>query len=249
MRIDSFTTLRTRKARGASLPSISDFAALGLVFGFLVLLIITIRQSSEPLAVLEHTTGSLDPWQLPFFACPHLAPHAVRAGLFIRVQPGLRHAGGKKPAGGGHPDPRARYPAIDPDSGLYFLHRAVFPGAVSGAGAGRGAGLCVRDIHRPGLEHDAELLPVAAHIARRPGGSFPRFPDDRLAEIRAPRTAFCPARPRLEHDDVDVRRLVFLSWRRRRSRLATWKSTCPASAPTWRWRSSSGACSPSAGRC
>ena len=68
MRIEAFTTILRRQARRQALPGVSDFAALALVFGFLILLTITIHQTTEPLAVLEQTPGSLDPWQLPFFA-------------------------------------------------------------------------------------------------------------------------------------------------------------------------------------
>jgi NitT/TauT family transport system permease protein len=57
-----------RKAKGITVPSLRDFAAIGLVFGFLVLLTLTIHQTAEPLATLEQAPASLDPWQLPFFA-------------------------------------------------------------------------------------------------------------------------------------------------------------------------------------
>jgi NitT/TauT family transport system permease protein len=68
MLINAFAAARSRRSRGVRLPNISDLAALALVFGFLVLLTITIHQSREPLAVLEQATASLDPRQLPFFA-------------------------------------------------------------------------------------------------------------------------------------------------------------------------------------
>ena len=66
-----------------------------------------------------------------------------------------------------------------------------------------------RDLHQPGLEHGLLLLSVAAHACRatwtRSRASFHLTP---LAEILAARGALRRARPDLEHDDVDVGRLV-----------------------------------------
>ena len=93
---------------------------------------------------------------------------------------------------------------------LGFLSFTVtfFLGLFPGQHARRGAGGDLRDLHQPGLEHGLLLLSVAAHRAARPRRGGARLPPDRLAEVLAARGALRDAGPHLEHDDVDVGRLV-----------------------------------------
>ena len=60
----------------------------------------------------------------------------------------------------------------------------------------------------PGLEHGVQLLPVAAHGAGGTGRSRPHVRPQRLGALLAHRSAVRHAAADLEHDDVDVRRLV-----------------------------------------
>ena len=84
----------------------------------------------------------------------------------------------------------------------FFL--GLFPGNVMGAEM-RGD---LRHLHQPGLEHGVFVLPVAAHGAARPRRGRARLPPHRLAEVLAARGAVRRARTDVEHDDVDVGRLV-----------------------------------------
>ena len=85
---------------------------------------------------------------------------------------------------------------------LFFV--SLFPGQRAGAGARRH----LRHLHQPGLEHGVQLLPVAAHGSARSGRGEPQLPLLGLAALLAAGGALRHAGPHLEHDDVDVRRLV-----------------------------------------
>ena len=86
---------------------------------------------------------------------------------------------------------------------VFFV--ALLPGRVLGTELARH--LC--DLHQPGVEHGLQFLSVAPHDPDRPRRGQPRFPLVGLAALLASRGAVRDAGPYLEHDDVDVRRLVF----------------------------------------
>ena len=65
-------------------------------------------------------------------------------------------------------------------------------------------------LHQPSLEHGLFPVPVVAHGAAGSRRSGARLSPHRLAEVLAARGAFRDAGPHLEHDDVDVGRLVFV---------------------------------------
>ena len=91
------------------------------------------------------------------------------------------------------------------------------------------------------------FYPIVDDHSARSRRSEPQLSLFRMAAVLAPRSSVRHAGPGLEHDDVDVRRLVFRgrfgSHLRRRP-----QSHCPASAPMSRGRSRSGTSQPSAGR-
>ena len=70
---------------------------------------------------------------------------------------------------------------------------------------GRGAGLRVRHLHQPGLEHGLQLLSVAAHRAAGTDRGRPHVRPQRLGALLAHRGAFRHAVADLEHDDVACR--------------------------------------------
>ncbi len=138
----------------------------------------------------------------------HHAAHARGDGRLAGVHAGLRHAGGQEPPRrhGAGADPR--HPAVGAGARLHLVYGDLLPGADPEPRGRRRAGRDLRDLHQPGLEHDLQLLPVAAHGAARPGRGLARFPPDHLAALLEARGAVLDAGPGLEHDDVDVGRLV-----------------------------------------
>ena len=137
----------------------------------------------------------------------------------------------------------ARHPAVDPDPRLpvdhrHRLHRAVSRAICSASSARRSSPSSRR---RPGTWRSActsrcapcpTELQEAARVFQLSG--WQRFWRLEPA-VRDAGTA-------LEHDDVDVRRLVLRGRRPRRSRCRTRTSSCPASAPTSRWPSRRATC-------
>ncbi len=138
----------------------------------------------------------------------HDAAHVRGARRLARLHLHLRHARGQEPAGGDGADPGARHPAVGADFGVFVLHGDVLPRALSRKYLRRGAGGDLCDLHQPSLEHGLFFLPVAADRAARSRRGGARLPPDRLAEVLAARGALRDAWPHLEHDDVDVGRLV-----------------------------------------
>ena len=129
-------------------------------------------------------------------------------GCFVPVHVHLRDAGGQEPARRDRADPDPRHPAIGADSRLPVVHGDVLPRPVSRQRARRRMRGDLRHLHQPGLEHGVLVLSVAAHGAARPRRGRARLPPHRLAEVLAARSALRRSRPDLEHDDVDVGRLV-----------------------------------------
>ena len=120
----------------------------------------------------------------------------------------LRNPRGQEPARRNGADPRARRAAIGSDPGLSLLHRHFLSRPLPRQHARRGTRGDLRHLHQPSLEHGLLLLPVAAHRPRGSARSRARLPPHRLAEVLAARSAVRDAGPHLEHDDVDVGRVV-----------------------------------------
>jgi NitT/TauT family transport system permease protein len=55
--------------QGAAGPNLSDLVALALVFGVLALIAVTIGDKHDAAAIVRGGTISLDPWELPYYAC------------------------------------------------------------------------------------------------------------------------------------------------------------------------------------
>ena len=147
--------------------------------------------------------------RLPALLRPaHHASHVPGAGGLARLHADLCHAGGEEPAGRNRADPAARRAAVGADPGLPVLHRDVLPEPVPGLGAGGGTRRHLRHLHEPGLEHGLLVLPVAAHRAGRPRRGLRRVSAVVLAKVLAARDALRHAVAHLQHDDVDVGRVV-----------------------------------------
>src|SRR5208337_3903414 len=138
----------------------------------------------------------------------HGFAHVRRALLLSCLHLYLCDSGGEEPALGDGADPGSRHSAIRADPGLSVLHRDVLSRSLPRQYGGRGIGGDLRDLHQPSLEHGLRFLSVAAHRAARPRGGCARVAPDRLAEVLAARGALRDAGAHLEHDDVDVGRLV-----------------------------------------
>ena len=85
---------------------------------------------------------------------------------------------------------------------VFFLN--LFPGRCS-------APSCLRicDLHQPGMEHDFQHVPVDPQRAEGSRRRRAQLSPPSVAALLAARRTVRNARPDLEHDDVDVRRLVF----------------------------------------
>ena len=139
----------------------------------------------------------------------HDPAHAGRHGRVPGLHRHLRHPCRQEPAGRAGPDPASRHPAVGAGARLYLLHRRLLHVAVSRPGCGRRSRGDLRDLHQPSLEHDLQLLPVAAHRAARPRGSDLQLSLLGMAALLAARGAVRDAGPHLEHDDEHVWGVVF----------------------------------------
>ena len=229
------------------LPSRWDVLAALLVLGFIVLFADASRTLVEPLSSLTRQPLSLDPVNLPGYALRTAMRMLIALAVSLVFTLHLRDLGGQKPARRIAARSPARHPAIGADSGLHFDHGGVLPVAGAGTDFRRGTRGRVRDLHQPGLEHGLQLLPVAAHRAGRTGRGRAHVRHERLGALLAHRGAVRPAAADLEHDDVDVGRLVLRRGCPKRSASATPPSRCPASAPTSRRRSRRRICRRSSG--
>ena len=180
------------------------------------------------------------------------ADHAAHDPGAARLAPlhlHLRDAGGQGAAGGDPAGAGPRHPAVGADPGIHFRHHRRLHGAVPGQPAGGRAGGHLRHLHEPGLEHGVQLLSGPAHPAQGPGRGRPQLPPLGLAAVLARRGAVRHARAGVEHDDVDVRRLVLRRGRGGDQRRQHHDPAARASAPTSpspsrgrTWRRSAGPC-------
>ena len=162
----------------------------------------------QPLADLASSPPSLDPINLPAYAGADHAAHAGRDGRVAPVHVHLRDVGGQEPSRRARAPAAPRHPPVGADPGLPLGHRRVLHVAGARAGPGRRMRGRVRDLHQSGLEHGLQLLPVPPDGPRRADRGVPLLPRHALGALLASRRAVRHAGARLEHDDVDVRRLV-----------------------------------------
>ena len=135
-------------------------------------------------------------------------PHARSAARFAGLHADVRNLGREERARGKTPGTHTRHFTVGADSRFHFHYKRIFPVARAGTRArGRIRG-DLRHLHQPGLEHGVQLLSVAAHRpyrAHRGGGIVSSLA---LDAVLAARDAVRHACARVEHDAVDVGRLV-----------------------------------------
>ena len=143
-----------------------------------------------------------------------------------------RAAGRQKPARRAGDDPAARHPAIGADPGLPVVHHRVLHEPVPRQRAGLELAaifaIFTSQAWNMAFSFYQSLTTVPADLDEVDA----QLPPDRLAAVLAAGSAVRHAGPGLEHDAVDVRRLVLRGRVARRSRSATTPGRCPASAPT-----------------
>ena len=217
------------------LPSRWDVLAALLVLGFIVLFADASRTLvAAPVVPDAPSDFSLDPANLPGYALRTALRMLIALGVSLVFTFTYATWAAKSQRAGNLLVPAARHPAIGADPGLPVDHVVFFLSLAPGRDPGRRARLGLRHFHQPGLEHGVQLLPVAAHRARGTARGRAHVRHERLGPVLADRGAVRPAAADLEHDDVDVRRLVLRRPCPRRSASATPPSRCPASAPTSR---------------
>ena len=217
-----------------------DVLAVLLVLGLLVFLAEASRHLLQPLTELQLQPVSLDPANLPEYAARTTLAHAHRHGAVAAVHLHLCDARRQEQTGRTAARSAARHPAVGADPRLHLHHRRVLHGARAGPRARRRIRRDFRDFHQPSLEHGVQLLSIAAHGADRTGRSVAQLPAEPVDELLAARRAVRDAAADLEHDDVDVGKLVLRGRRPKRSASAIRRSRCPASAPISRSPSNSG---------
>ena len=185
-----------------------DLVAIVLVIGLVAFLARTSRELLEPLAHLEAVPLSLDPIHLPEYAARTtlrmLAALAVSLAVLVELRDLGREERARRQAA--RADPRRAPVGADP--GLHLDHGRVLLDARARPRDRRRARRDLRDLHEPGLEHGVQRLPVLAHGAHRAPRGRGFVSPHAVDALLAARGAVRDARARLEHDDVDVGRLV-----------------------------------------
>ena len=155
------------------LPSRWDLLAAVLVLGFIVAFADVSRFLVHPLSSISGDYLKLNPADLPGYA--------LRTGLRMLIALGVSLAFTFTYATWAAKNPRAGtllVPLLDILQSmpiLSFLSVTIvwFLSLSPGRIFGRGTGLRLHHLHRPGLEHGLQLLPVAAHRAAGTGGGRP----------------------------------------------------------------------------
>src|SRR5215831_14331719 len=188
-------------------PTRWDLLALLLVFELIVFLADTSRALMQPLAELQAAPISLDPAYLPGYAArTTLRMLAAMALSLLFTFTYATFAAKSRRA------ELVLIPVLDilqsvPILGFISITIVFFmslaPGKVLGAEFGD-----LRHIHEPGVEHGIQLLSIAAHDPGRPCRSVALLSLSAVDAVLACRGALRHARIGLEHDDVDVRRMV-----------------------------------------
>ena len=190
-----------------------DVLAVLLILGLLTFLAEGSRHLLQPLAELQRQPVSLDPANLPEYAARTTLRMLIAMALSLLFTFTYATLAAKNKYA-----ERLLVPLLDilqsvPHPRLHLHHRRLLHGACAGTRAGRGIRRDFCDFHQPSLEHGFQLLPIAAHGADRTRRSVAQLSAEFLDELLAPRRSICHAAADLEHDDVDVGKLVL---RRRR---------------------------------
>ena len=198
--------LNTHVSARRLLPNGWDVIAFPLIIGLIAMMAIGLHQTLQPIVTLKTQAISLDPANLP--------EYALRTTLRMLVAMVPRWHSRWSMA----PPPRAGAPrkcwcqsSISCSRCRYSatsLSPSPFSSRCSPAGCWGRAGGDVRHLHQPGVEYDLQLLPVAAHRAARSARSGTRVSPQPVATFLEAGCAVRHAGADLEHDDVDVRRLV-----------------------------------------
>ena len=192
----------------AGSPSRWDVLAFIVVIGLIVFLGETSRGLFAPLTQLQQVPLSLDPSHLPEYAAR--TTFRMLAALFVSLVFTLTYAtwAAKSERAG-----KLLVPILDilqsvPILGFISVTVVFFMSLAPGPGAGRGIRGHFCHLHQPGLEHGVQLLPVAAHHPHRAHRGGRIVPPVAVDAFLAAGSALRHAGADLEHDDVDVRRLV-----------------------------------------
>ena len=198
--------LNTHVSARRLLPNGWDVIAFPLIIGLIAMMAIGLHQTLQPIVTLKTQAISLDPANLPEYALRttlRMLVAMVAALAFSLVY-------GTPPPRAGAPRKcwcqssiscsRCRYSATSLSPSPF--HRAV-PGRVLGSSWRR-----CSPSSPAGVEYDLQLLPVAAHRAARSARSGTRVSPQPVATFLEAGCAVRHAGADLEHDDVDVRRLV-----------------------------------------
>ena len=186
-----------------------DVLAVLLILGLLVFFAEASRHLLQPLTELQLKPVSLDPANLPEYAARTTLRMLIAMVLSLLVHFYLRDPRGQEQAGGTAAGPASRHPSIGADPWVHFHHHRVLHGARAGPCSWRRIRGDLRDFHQPSLEHGIQLLSIAAHSARGTGRGVAQFPAQSVDAFLARRCAIRDAAADLEHDVIDVRRLVF----------------------------------------
>ena len=153
--------------RRTLLPNVWDLLVVVLAVGVCVALADGAREAiHESLLQLEQTALSLDPWGLPEYALRTTLRMFIALVFSLVFTPDLRR---RSPAKSRRAE-LMLVPTLDilqsvPILGFLSFTVAGLHGLVSGQPGRRRMRRDLRDLHQPGLEHDVQLLPVAAHRA------------------------------------------------------------------------------------
>ena len=185
-----------------------DALAILLILGLLVFLADTSRGLLQPLASLQASPLSLDPSHLPGYAARTTLAHAGGPGPFAALHLHLCHPRGEEQTSRAAAPAAARHSSVGPDPRLHLGDRRLLHVAGAGPRSRGGVRGGLRHLHEPGVEHGVQLLPVAAHGPDRATRSIAHLPVFAMDALLARRGALRDAAAHLEHDDVDVGRLV-----------------------------------------
>ena len=156
---------------------LSDVLAALLVLAVFAALALGSAGIFAPLAAVTTRPISLDPARLPYYALRTVLRMlaAIAASLLFTFVYGTLAAKSRRAEL--VLDPAARHPPVGPGPGLPLLHRRLLPAASFRAACSAPSSPRYSRSSRPGLEHDLQLLPVAAHRAARSrrGGRAFRF--------------------------------------------------------------------------
>ena len=151
------------------LPNHWDGVAFVLIIALFALAGYAAEQMAVPLSAAATAPISLDPGRLPDYALRTTLRMMVAlvASLVFTFTYATLAAKSRRAE-------RILVPVLDvlqsvPVLGYRLLHRHLLPGAVPRQPAGGRIRRDLRHLHQPGLEHDVQLLPVAAHRAEGSG--------------------------------------------------------------------------------